>query len=230
MFEAGLLEAEGTDGYYPRDAKLRSPRAFLVFCVLSLLVFFPVLTRPTGASPGAVAKVEPQTVSAGLFQTFNVSIVVADVQRLYGLEITLNWDPTILRVVKAEHRIGVEDYPGGILHKPVMVVRDNVSQDHGLYLVAAACLNPAGSFNGTGTVAQITFNVTSLGTCELLLEAELPSDAWQGQSQPIDHQTINGFFGKQPAQELDWRTLIAPAVVIVIILVLVVVIYLKKKR
>jgi hypothetical protein len=195
-----------------------------------MLAFSHVLTDAANASPGTVAKAEPQSTFAGLFQTFNVSIVVADVQDLYGFEITLNWDPTILRVVRADHWIGVEDHPGGILHKPVIVPRDNVSQDRGLYLVAAACMNPAGSFNGTGTVAVLTFNVTSLGTCTLFLDAALASDSRQGQSHPIDHQTINGFFGRQPTQELDWKALIAPAAVIVIVLVLVVVFYLKKKR
>jgi len=158
---------------------------------------FSITGSLVDASPGTLVKVEPQTVSADLYQTFNVSIVVADIQDLYGFEITLNWDPTILRVVKVDNRIGVEDYPGGILHKPVIIPRDNVSQDQGLYLVLAASVNPAGSFNGTGTVAVLTFNVTSVGTCTLFLDAELASKARQNQSQPIDHQTINGYFGGQ---------------------------------
>lgn len=202
----------------------------LFVCLLLVLAFSLFSKDAVDGSPGPVAKVEPQTVSADLYQTFNVSIVVADIQGLYGFEITLNWDPTILKIVKANHQIGVEDYPGGILHKPVIIPRDNVSQDHGLYLVAAACVNPAGSFNGTGTVAVLTFNVTSVGTCTLFLDAELASDARQGQSQPIDHQTVNGYFGRQPTQELDWKALVAPCAVIVIVLVLIVVFYFRKKR
>jgi hypothetical protein len=203
----------------------------LLFVCLLLVLAFSLFSKDTvDGSPGPVAKVEPQTVSADLYQTFNVSIVVADIQGLYGFEITLNWDPTILKIVKADHRIGVEDYPGGILHKPVIIPRDNVSQDHGLYLVAAACVNPAGSFNGTGTVAVLTFNVTNVGTCTLFLDVELASDARQGQAQPIDHQTVNGYFGRQPTQELDWKALVVPCAVIVVVLVLIVVFYFRKKR
>lgn len=201
----------------------------LFVCFLLVLAFSLVSKDAVDGSPDPVAKVEPQTVTADLHQTFNVSIIVADIQDLYGFEITLNWDPTILRIVKADHRIGVEDYPGGILHKQVIIPKDNVSQNHGLYTIAAACMNPAGSFNGTGTVAVLTFNVTSVGTCTLFLDAELASDARQGQSQPIDHQTVDGYFGRQSIQELDWKALIAPVAVIVIVLVLIV-FYLKKKR
>jgi hypothetical protein len=207
-----------------------SASRLLFVCLLFVLAFSLVLTDVVDGSPGPVAKVEPQTVSADLYQTFNVSIVVADIQGLYGFEITLNWDPTILRIVKADRRIGVEDYPGGILHKPVIIPRDNVSNDHGLYLVAAACMNPAGSFNGTGTVAVLTFNVTDVGTCTLFLDAELASDARIGQSRPIDHQTLNGYFGRQPTQELDWKALVVSVCVIVIVLVLIVVFYFRKKR
>jgi hypothetical protein len=91
-------------------------------------------------------------------------------------------------------------------------------------------MNPAGSFNGTGTVAVLTFNVTDVGTCTLFLDAELASDARIGQSRPIDHQTLNGYFGRQPTQELDWKALVVPVGGIAIALVLIVVFYLKKKK
>lgn len=152
------------------------------------------------ASSETLVKVEPYESIACAGETFTVNITLTDVQNLFGLEVTLNWDASILQIVGIDVRLGVESHPDGILHEisetaPILIYRNDTIQEQGKYILASSSSSPAPSFNGSGNIVRITFNVTNVGSCKLNLETKLANKPQiGGVSSPIAHTTIDGFF------------------------------------
>jgi hypothetical protein len=72
----------------------------------------------------------------------------------------------------------VESRHDGVLHEispnaNVFTEENNASQAIGLYHLVATSVAPAAPFSGSGNIAIIRFNVTSLGHSELALETQL---------------------------------------------------------
>ena len=163
---------------------------FLSLLFVVLLLFFMIQSVPVWAPPETVVQVEPQTVSANVGETFTVNITVIEVQNLYGIEVSLCWNSSVLDPVNVDIRLGQTD---GVLHSPPSVyIVENLTKESE-YVLAATSVNPAPSFNGSGNIVNITFSVTNPGDSELDLETRLwdyppPNEA----SSPIDHTTIDG--------------------------------------
>jgi PKD repeat protein len=124
--------------------------------------------RPTqsstvsATSSTAVVKVEPARLEYSLYivgQEFTVSIKVADVTDLYGFDLKLRWNTTILEYVSHTIHVPRNTYSDGILWNPVLQLADTVDQTVGTYRIAYTSMSPAPSFNGTGTVFTMTFRV-----------------------------------------------------------------------
>lgn len=185
-----------------------------LFLALILLIPFLIQLDVVQAAPETVVKVEPYSSHANVSETFTINLIVADVQNLYGVEVNLYWNFSILKPVNIDVRLG-EIY--GVLCNPVYVVQ-NSTQD-GKYVLAATSMAPAPSFNGTGNIVRITFTVTSPGNCKLDLETELWDRPPPNQgSMPIEHTTIDGFFDVIPEFP---NILILPLFIILTILAVV---------
>ena len=168
----------------------------VLLLILFCLVFCPILTVSSQFS--TIAKVEPSTVSTLLGEYFTVTINLANVQNLYGLELILKWNPAVLRATNVDIRLGVETFSDGILHEstyspPIFIAENNLTQTKGEYRLAATSMAPASSFSGSGNIVRITFEPTSLGDSALDLESQLfdypPIDRDPRTSFPIDHAT-----------------------------------------
>jgi len=172
------------------------PHLFLASILLMLLLIQVAVVQ---AAPETVVKVEPPSSYANIDETFTINLTVADVQNLYGIDVTLYWNSSILQVVSVDLRLGVESHPDGVLHEspsPPYIQENNVIQEQGTYRLAATSMAPSPSFNGTGNIVRITFVVISPGNCTLDLETELWDYPPPNQgSMPIEHTTIDGFFG-----------------------------------
>jgi len=130
-------------------------------------------------------------------QTFTVAIRVVNVSDLYGVDIQFRWDPAILDYVSHVAKMPVEDYPEGILYEggtSLLWLVDEVDAPAGNYQVAAASLAPAPSFNGTGTIFEITFQVIGIGTCLLELWSTDLARSTAAGGGPIIHEKEHGFF------------------------------------
>jgi parallel beta-helix repeat protein len=122
----------------------------------------------------AVVYVDPPHLVVHPGDVFTVSIKISDVGGLWGLDVRLAWNPELLSCLNHATYIPVEDYPGGVLHKPVIPIRDVVS-DTGipdgpagtLGWVAYACTIPAPVFGGDGTILNMTFQAIKLGSCPI---------------------------------------------------------------
>ena len=152
------------------------------------------------ASPATQVRVGPYESIAQVGESFTINVTLADVQNLYGIEVILRWDPSLLQVVSADVHLGVESHPDGVLHEDILIAKNETRNDVGRYWLAATSYNSTGdipppSFNGSGNIVRLTFNVTNVGSCELSLETELRGKPPPGGiAPPIDHTTIDGFF------------------------------------
>ncbi len=198
---------------------LKLYRRPLSACLLVLLAFsFSYVTsHATEVSAMALVKVDPSTTYATVGENFTVRIEIENVEGLYGVEITISWDNSVLKCVNATPMVGVDEHFGGILNGKVLLVANNISQ-YGTYKITAASMPPAPTFNGTGTVASLEFRVIAEGTSKLELSAVLASAASTGKSTAIDRITADGFFGN--TAPFDWQTpaLIASAIIVIALL------------
>jgi hypothetical protein len=152
------------------------------------------------ASEGTVVEVLPDVVSANVHQSFTINITVLDVQNLYGLDVTADWNSSVLQLVNVDVRLGHTDtdgvlYNSSLTSAPFIIVN---STQAGRYEIAATSEAPAPSFNGTGNIVRITFNVTRSGNSSIGLESQLsdypPPDREPRLSLPIEHSTVGGQF------------------------------------
>lgn len=161
--------------------------------MLLLLMLPPIQMTMVTATPETVVKVEPYASFAQVSETSTISITLIDVQYLYGVDASLSWNASILQVVDVDTRLGVEEYPDGVLHKNLIIHWNITDNTKGEYRLAASSTGHAPSFSGSGTIVRIAFNVTNSGSCELDLETTLANA--EDPSMPIPHTTIDGFFG-----------------------------------
>jgi Cohesin domain len=150
--------------------------------MLILLVLLISITacgiHPVSSQSATTVKVEPSTATPSLGRTFTVTISILNVQNLYGLEVVLNWDPSVLQATIVDVRIGVETFSDGVLHlssnsPPIFIAENNLTQNDGEYRLTATSTAPAASFSGSGSVVKMTFNPISLGSSELNLQSQL---------------------------------------------------------
>lgn len=137
------------------------------------------------SAQGTVVKAEASASQPLVGDTLTVIIKISNVKNLFGVDLTLDWNSSILNLVSATPQLGVESYSGGVLHEsqslPIEVVYNDASQTLGQYhLLATSTGSVTPSFNGSGTIATVTFNVTSIGSTGLALEnvelSELTAD------------------------------------------------------
>jgi len=151
-----------------------------------------ILNQATIANAAqTVVQVEPPESYASMNQTITIDVTIADVENLYGLEVALYWNSSILDVVNIDVRLW---QPDGIFYGDPNIVEN--SSTGGKYLLVATSINPAPSFNGSGNIVQITFNATGSGGTKLDLESQLydypPLDREPRISWPIEHTDVDG--------------------------------------
>jgi hypothetical protein len=90
---------------------------------------------------------------------FTVAVKIIDVTDLYGFDLKLRWNTTVLDCVSHSVHIPRDTYVDGVLWNPVIPVADQVNATAGTYEIAYASLAPAPTFTGSGTVFTMTFEV-----------------------------------------------------------------------
>jgi len=145
------------------------------------------------ASPETVVAVDPKITSTEPGESFEINITVSDVSNLYGLEINMTFDPTILNAVNVTEGPFLEQ-TGGTWWLPSTI--NNIA---GFVFFGDTLFPfPEEGATGSGVLASITFNVTAEGrsglnfsetklrTIERTDEGDLPV--------PIDHTAVDGVF------------------------------------
>ncbi|MEM2522838.1 MAG: cohesin domain-containing protein [Candidatus Bathyarchaeia archaeon] len=158
--------------------------------VLAMLISIVPISN-VWATEGTVIHVEPSMISLPIGSNFVIKVKVVNVTNLYGLDIKLRWDPSILSYVSHVVKIPRDNYPDGILYAPVLRVKDVVDKNAGTYQVAYASMSPAPPFSGDGTVFEMTFTVIGQGKCILEIYSSKLSN---NEAKLIPHTVQNGYF------------------------------------
>jgi hypothetical protein len=165
----------------------------LYLATILLLTFIITQAKISIATQETIVKVYPYQNVAAPGQQFTTSIVVENVQNLFAVEVKLYWNQSILQLINKSVMLGVESNPGGVLHGQVYW---NETIEKGKYVLWGTSVGKeTPSFNGSGTLVKLTFNVTGIGNCQLTLQTKLYDKPAAGSaSQPIQHSIENGYY------------------------------------
>jgi hypothetical protein len=123
-------------------------------------------------------------------ENFTITVEIIGVTDLKGFDIQLSWNSSVLNCTSHDVKVPIETYPEGVLHEPVMELKNEVNATLGTYWVAFATLSGS-SFNGDGTVFEMTFTVLDFGQCPLSI---INSDLSNSAAESIDHVVEDGYF------------------------------------
>ena len=175
--------------------KLKTAKTLLFILIAALLTLSLIKLAFPQSSSDTKVSANPEVVNTFPGETIAVNITIFNVQNLYGLDVSLLWNPSALSIQNIDVHLGVESHPDGVLHEApsadIFVQENNADQENGEYHLVATSVAPAPSFSGSGNIAILTFNVTSIGHSELILTTEL-ADYNPSGSNLIDHTDVNG--------------------------------------
>lgn len=192
--------------------------AVLVFCLVSSCFVYAASAQSTTVS----AEANSNQLKVG--DTLTVTIKIRDAVDLYGLDVTLNWNSSVLKAFSATNSLGVESNSNGVLHQstayPIDVEEDTVT-DGQYHLLATSQGSNTPSFSGSGTIATIVFNVTGTGSANLSLDnVELSMRDSTGEISLVTPQTdvsaVNAVIPELPTTALILALAIAATAIIII--------------
>jgi hypothetical protein len=178
---------------------------FLSMTVVCLLFVMAPIQAALAQSTTVSLVLTQNAVTVG--ETLTVNVTISNVQNLYGIDVTVNWNSSALQILKVTDWLGVESYAGGVLHEtpsyPVEIAVNNTSQETGTYQIVATSQGAADPFNGSGTVATLMFNVTGAGQSTINVLSELADHPAIGEtnSEPIVHSDFGASVNAAPIPE-----------------------------
>ncbi len=134
---------------------VRKGLPILVFCMLALTAGLPA--GDARAQGSTRIYLEPAQALVGEGHTAAVEVLVENVQELYGLDIRLSFDPSVVEVVDADPaESGIQVRPGDLLSVD-FVIKNSADNGQGTIWFALTQLNPSQPVSGSGTAFVITF-------------------------------------------------------------------------
>jgi hypothetical protein len=197
-----------------------APKFFLAFLILSMIL---LCVAASALAQTTTVKAQASQSQLHVGDTLTVTIKVENAQSLFGVDVTLDWNPQVLQIQSATPMLGVESHPEGVLHESSIYpidIQDN-SQNAGQYhLLATSTGSTTPSFSGSGTVATVTFKVISTGDAALQLDAEFSVRASDGSMDlaepPTSVDSVVAVVPEFPAVALIAGLLAAAAVSVVL--------------
>lgn len=122
------------------------------------------------AEPGTVVAMDPSVIEYDHYaigERFTVAVKIEDVEELWGFDVQIGWNTTWIEYVSHIVKVPVESYPDGVLHSPVMKIKDEVNEN-GIpmaepgtmaWICDTSMYGAPFGFNGSGTVCEITFRI-----------------------------------------------------------------------
>ncbi|MGA3111771.1 MAG: cohesin domain-containing protein [Candidatus Bathyarchaeia archaeon] len=177
-------------------------------CVIVMLFvasLFAALPIQMAKAQTVTVSVTPQTNTVLVHQTFTVKIEVSNVQNLYAIDFTLDYNSAVIQLTTAHPDLGTDAIAGGgVLYGSPITTDINSLQSGGLYYntslstsseyrLFATSAGTAQPFSGSGTLATLTFTVIGTGQSPLTLSSTLTDHPQSGEtSNPITHNDLSG--------------------------------------
>jgi hypothetical protein len=132
----------------------------------------PWEVEPThAAQAGTLAelRVSPSSSTVAAGELVTVTVALDGVENLYGADVHLGFDPTLLQAVDADpDRPGVQLWPGDLLDpRQGIALRDTADNEKGSAHYVLSLTRPAPSVSGSGVLFSTTFRAQSSGTAPL---------------------------------------------------------------
>jgi hypothetical protein len=118
-------------------------------------------------------------------KNFTIDITITSAKNLYGFNLKLSYNTTILDVAQMEEGPFLKSFGTTVINK----MEDNPLT--GVIWIAISLVSSAPPANGNGTLATVTFNVTQLGESTLHLYETKLSDQ---NGADLLHETSDGYF------------------------------------
>jgi len=160
--------------------------------------FKPWLIQPyPPAVPVSELYVDPQLSQCwtGFNKTFEVKVKLDNIKLLYGFDIKLTWDPTLVNLTFASYSELWGAYPD------TYPWQDTINNTLGTYRLALSGTGDVTPFDGSATLAMLTFSITSEPvyptnfTSDLaLVDTLLTSTKNLTEPEPILHVVYNGTY------------------------------------
>ncbi|MEJ5312373.1 MAG: LysM peptidoglycan-binding domain-containing protein [Anaerolineae bacterium] len=163
-----------------KDHKTQSPIRFSLWISMALaVVMLTAWANGAFAQSTALVKIIPNEATISVGQTIEMAVQVENITNLYGVEMLIRFDPTLLEVVDADpNKPGTQIAPGEFLRSGLD--GDNAVID-GTINYAMQQVSPTPPASGSGVLVRITFRGTGSGTADIRIEDLYLSDqAGQG--------------------------------------------------
>ncbi len=134
------------------------------FAKLMLLAGLCLLLPVSAAAAGATVSLAPTPLQIPTGQVIPLAVKVANVEGLYGFDVKIKFDPTVIQIEDADPNMpGVQWLPGDFLSYDLSPVNtaDNAA---GTAQLVVSQLNPAEAKSGTGTLASLYVKGKAAGT------------------------------------------------------------------
>ena len=151
-----------------RLASLR--RTMLLMIIASLLGAILLVSLPAsrGFAQSTIILIQPSSSDVDVDDTITVDVRIEDVTDLYGVDVRLSFDPTLLEVQDADGNPtnGVQ-IQGGSFPAPNFVVKNEADNSAGTIWYAVSQMNPTEPVSGSGVAASITLKGLVEGTSSI---------------------------------------------------------------
>jgi LysM repeat protein len=137
----------------------------LVTLLLSALLVVGLVS--TLQAQGTAAKLLPEVQTIDVGQLATVTLRVEDVQDLYGYQVNLTFDPTVLEVMDADPGDAGIQVGLGTFVTPDYVPMNSADNSLGTIEVVVSQVAPSTAANGSGTLLNISFRAKSAGISDI---------------------------------------------------------------
>jgi hypothetical protein len=132
------------------------------------------------SQPATVVSIQPPAQTINVGDTTTVDVQIDNVPDLFGVDLRLSFDPSIVKVVDSNPLVpGDQIEPGPFLDisgGKGFIVENSADNAAGTIIYAATLLSPAPAVNGSGVLIRITFEGLAEGTSQIKLDSVLLSD------------------------------------------------------
>ena len=123
------------------------------------------ILSPALAAGESWLRLSANTFDVEVEQEFTIDVLVENAPEVYGADVQLGFDPTVLQVVDADNRTDGVQLSAGSFFDPAQsfFLQNMVDNATGTMRLAMTLLNPAPPVQGDGLLCQITFRVIAAG-------------------------------------------------------------------
>jgi hypothetical protein len=193
----------GSFGSYPEhpdwklDTDLNYDNTIDIFDLVTIALNFGATYQSEGSLPSRVIQglreettsisVYPSQVTTYKHDIFTLNITLTEAANLYGWELKLYWNSAIIECTNAQ--IHTPTAWSGNTAEAGIGIENTFNATHGRFFKALSAMNPAPAFNGSMTIATLTFEAKAEGTTTLDLQDTKLSDL---QASAISHSATDG--------------------------------------